>query len=69
MLLSRLRGTTEVKAAIPTMLQPSLFIDNLNIPNTLRTIKGMEKMPSKSSLTAVQLKFQKESHAMLKLSA
>jgi len=68
MLLPVLRGTTEVKAAIPTMLQAILCIERQNVPDILRTLKGMEEMSSISFLTATQLKFENISHVS-KLSA
>jgi len=63
-----LRGTTDVKAVIPTVLQAILFIERQNIPGILRTLKGMEEMSSISTLTAARLKFQKISRVS-KLSA
>ena len=68
LLLSILRGITEVKAVIPAALQAILFTDGHNIRSTLRTLKVMEEMSSISSLTAARLKFEKISDVS-KLSA
>ena len=68
MLLPLVPGTTVAKAAVPTVLQAILCIERQDVPDILRTLKGMEEMSSISSLTAAQLKFEKISHVS-KLSA
>ena len=59
MLLPLVPGTTVAKAAVPTVLQAILCIERQDVPDILRTLKGMEEMSSISSLTTAHLKFEK----------